>query len=80
MSTSQTDHDSLGVVEGGGLVRADGSFKHVELLQLRIRAVNDVTTVEHFLLLHHSVRNQRHNTDDTCCDRALAWSDGSCWS
>lgn len=38
MTTSQTHHERLGVVEGGGLVieavRADGSFNHVELLQL----------------------------------------------
>lgn len=40
MAGSQAHHKCLGVVEGGGLVvqalGADGSFDHVELLQLAI--------------------------------------------
>lgn len=51
MTTSQAHHKRLGVVEGGGLViqavRADGSFNHVELLQLTITTERNVRTGEH---------------------------------
>lgn len=47
MATGQTHHQSLGVVEGGGLVvqavRADGGLNHVELLQLGITSERETS-------------------------------------
>ena len=47
MTGSQTHHERLGVVEGGGLVvqavGADGGFNHVELLQLAITTQREIS-------------------------------------
>ena len=50
VATSQTHHERLGVVEGGGLViqavGADGGFHHVELLQLVLTTETSVRAAD----------------------------------